>query len=329
MPARVTRIQQAVDGVAFDQTATADLKIGLTFHQLLIDVSFTSSAAPTASGGVRKTSVIEELRLKMDGRIMWEVSGKHLEAMNIYDRTQPQGQDATLDGNSGTTDSSHNNIGNGSNEMVLLMSMDRAQLRTRAGQELTAVGTGEPQNSARGPAFNPTPISSFILEVKFAGSTDFAGATLSALKCKVLAVMSGSAPLGLIKKLRRFYLPATPAAGVVEIANLPLGDQINRMFLFGCSGVQGKTEVEKLSIQRDNFIMFERTPVQNLFIAKIGGEHNPGVGGFYSVDPTEAENGADTIVTAEVTDFRIILDVQASSFTPILYVEYIGGLLGS
>ena len=326
MPARVTRIQQAVDGVAFDQTATADLKIGLTFHQLLIDVSFTSSAKPTDAA--RKTSVVEELRLKMDGRIMWEVSGKHLEAMNIYDRTQPQGQDAALDGEYDTADTTHSSIGTGTNEMILLMSMDRSQLRTRAGQELTAVGTGEPQNSARGPAFNPTPISSFILEVKFAGSTDFAGATLSALKCKVLAVMSGSSPLGLIKKLRRFNLPATPAAGIVEIANLPLGDQINRMFLFGCSGVQGLTEVEKLSIQRDNFIMFERTPIQNLFIAKIGGEHNPGVGGFYSVDPTEAENGADTIVTAEVTDFRIILDVQAS-FTPILYVEYIGGLLGS
>ena len=177
---------------------------------------------------------------------------------------------------------------------------DRYGLRTRAGEELTAIGTG--LNS------DPNPVTTLSLEIDIN-----AGATTPSMS----AVARQSVPeqLGLIKKVRTFY-ESIGGAGDLEISTLPKGDIINRIF-FGASA----NATSNLRIERDNFTVFQRSATLNSLIQSDGVRVPQS--GYYVYDPTETGDGAEGLVTAGVNDLRFILTASgAIDYT--IGVEYLG-----
>ena len=83
---------------------------------------------------------------------------------------------------------------------IFCIDLDRFNLKTRASQELTALGTGAPND--------PTPLTTLSIELDIA-----AGVASGSLDTRI--VQSQSTPLGLIKKIRR-YVNAFGGAGTFE-----------------------------------------------------------------------------------------------------------------
>src|SRR5690606_2956761 len=158
-------------------TATLRLPIGLSYEQLLINYSGVTLAQITG------------IRVVGNGKpFMRFTSGTRLDMINRF-----HGRAAAA----GT----------------LLVDFTRFGLRTRQGEEVTALGTGVPSKAGS------TELSTLAVEIDIA-----AAAASPALSCR--AVQSQAQPLGLIKHVREFgYQPA--AAGEFEISDIPKGHLFN------------------------------------------------------------------------------------------------------
>lgn len=273
---KTTRPMPSFQGVAAGQIATLTMPIGLTYHSLLITYSGATLAQMT------------EIRLKANGRQIFSQSAVDLDIANQFD-------------------------GKAAASGILRLDFDRLNLLTRAGQELTAIGTGAPVNNdpASG-AYNPTPLSTFQLEI------DIDGAAVSpALSAK--AIQSAPSPLGALLKRRRFNYSQT-GAGEFEISDLPKGDLMNKIWI-----KQSANNLTKVVMERDNFLSFERTPAENNLI-QTDGVRVPQTNWFV-IDPTERGFGAESIVS-RVNDFRLKFTASAATDYTI-YVDYLGALGGN
>lgn len=266
MSLKLTRRMPSFEGVAANQTATLRLPIGFTYHQLYI-----------AYGGTFTLANMTEIRVVANGQTIMRLdSGAVLDDYNTYEgRVAASG--------------------------ILCIDFDRYNLRTRAGEEFTALGTGFPND--------PTPITTLSVEIDIATAT---GPTLSAR-----AVQSVPRPLGLIKKLRTFtYAPG--GAGDFEISDLPRGDLINKIY-FGFDA----NAISRVQVERDNFTVFDRDEPLNDLI------QNDGVrvaqADYYVYDPTENGNGSEGLVTQNVNDLRFILTASGALGLTV-GVEYIGSI---
>lgn len=188
---------------------------------------------------------------------------------------------------------------------ILTLDFDRYNLRTREAEEVTAFGTGVSDDPAK--------VTTLSVEIDIDGA-----AAAPALSAK--AVQSAPRPLGIIKKVRPFTYTAA-AAGDYEVADLPRGDLINRVF-FGNHAAVAYTSVK---CQRDNYDVFDRSVAENEVI-QTDGVRTPQAG--YAVfDPTENGHGAEGLATFGVNDLRFILNLTNSGSVPIS-VEYLGPLSG-
>jgi hypothetical protein len=273
----------AFNGVAANSRATLNIPIGNTLHTLLFTLGGTSFTEQE----------IDEIRVKGNGRELFICSGNELDIMNQYEGKAE--------------------VGTGSQ---FRLDFERFGLKVRDAVELTAIGTGAPQNmdvsatDDRGrPLYNPTPLSTLQVEVDIGGATD---PTLSAK-----AILSGPSPLGTLLKRRRFtYSPA--GAGNYEIADLPRGDPIDKIWIFS-------EQLNGVKLDRNNFRAFERTAAENNFL-QADGIRVP-QSNLYVIDPSETGNGGEWILTT-VNDFRLILDMAAAD-TVTIFVDYLGGLQGN
>jgi len=186
------------------------------------------------------------------------------------------------------------------------------ELRVKGnGRELTAIGTGMPQNLQQGqPGYNPTPLSTLQVEVDISGST---APTLSAK-----AVQSGPSPLGTLKKRRRFSY-SVAGAGDYEISDLPKGDLIDKIYVFHTGNLTG------VKLDRDNFRAFDRLDGENDLI-QTDGVRVPQTN-LFVIDPSERGNGGEALVSA-VNDFRLIATTSAADTLTVL-VDYLGNLQGN
>lgn len=274
---KTTRAMPAFNGVAEGATATLNMPIGLTYHGLIL----------TRGGTVFTNANLGEIRLKANGREVMVMTGAQLDACNLFD------------GHAAAT------------ATLSYIDFERPNLLTRAGRELTAIGTGYQQVLGKGRAdYNPTPISTLQLEVDISGST---APTLSAK-----AVQSGPSPLGTLKKRRRFSY-SIAGAGDYEIADLPRGDLIDKVWIFHTGNVTG------VKLDRDNFRAFDRTDGENDLI-QTDGVRVPQAN-LFVIDPSERGNGGEALVSA-VNDFRLILTTSAAD-TATVIVDYLGGLQGN
>jgi hypothetical protein len=278
---KTTREMPAFNGVAEGATTTLNFPIGWTYHGVLL-----------ALGGTDFTEQhITAMRLKGNGRPIMSMSGAQLDIMNQFDGL------AASDGN------------------LLYLPFERPNLLTRNGVEFTAIGTGMPQDlnafvdGQPNPFFNPTPLSTLQLEVDINGST---APTLTAK-----AVQSGKSPLGTMLKRRRYTFSPT-GAGDFDIADLPTGDQINKIWIFS-------EQLNGVTLDRDNFRVFERTAAENNLL-QADGVRVPQEN-LFVIDPTERGNGGEWLIST-VDDFRLKLDM-ADGDTVTIFVDYLGGLLGN
>lgn len=273
----------AFQGVAAGQTASLNMPIGLTYHGLLITYSGVTLAQMT------------ELRLKGNGRDIFTTTVEDLDVCNQFNG---------LEAASG----------------ILYLPFDRVKLLTRAGVELSAIGTGAPLNNDAGtpeapnPAYNPTPLSTFQLEIDIDGA-----ATSPALSAK--AYQSAPRPLGAFIKRRKFNFTIT-GTGDFEISDLPKGDLIDKIWLKDNGGAG---DILGVKLERDNFLSFDRLKAENDLIQQDG-VRVPQTD-FYVIDPTEQGFGAESIVSA-VSDFRLKVNTSGA-VNLVVYVDFIGGLAGN
>jgi len=264
MPMMTTRRMPGFEGVAAGNTATLRLPIGNSYHQLLLTYSGVTLAQ------------MNEIRVVANGEpVMRFTSGTQLDDINQFE-------------------------GRAAAAGVIVIDFDRYNLRTRRAEEITKIGTGDPND--------PTPITTLALEIDIDGA-----AAAPVLSCK--AIQSGPEPVGLIKQVRQFNYTVS-ATGDFEISDLPKGDLMNKV-IFGNHGTIAST---KLKLERDNFVVFERSTAENELI-QTDGVREPQAS-LAVIDPTENGHGSETIETAGVGDLRFTVTAGATGSLPVA-VEYL------
>jgi len=277
------RPMPAVNGVAAGSTATLNLPIGLSYHGLLF----------TMGGTTMTLALITEIRVKANGRAIYTVSGADLDKHNLFEgRAAASGTQFYLDFERYGLE-----IFGGSNPNDAI-----------GGRELTAIGTGVPQ-------VNNGPIELSTLQIELDISASASAPTLSAK-----ALQAPPRSLGFLKKRRKFtYAPG--GALEFEIADLPRGDLIDKIFILSAGD-----KITRVKLERDNFLAFDRTPDENNLV-QFDGVRVPQTAMFV-LDPSEMGRGDEALVTAGVNDMRLKVTVSGAD-TLTLYVDYLGGLTGN
>ena len=186
---------------------------------------------------------------------------------------------------------------------VLTIDFNRYNLRTRRGEEVTGLGTGYPND--------PAAVTTLSVEVDINAAA--VGTVLSAK-----AIQGPPQPAGIIKKVRQFTYTAG-AAGDFEISDLPRGDIINKILVGGHTA----NVYTNFKIERDNFVVFERSVAENR-VVQTDGVRTPQTD-LSVYDPTENGHGAEGLATAGVNDLRMTLTLTNAGSVPVA-VEYLGPL---
>lgn len=185
---------------------------------------------------------------------------------------------------------------------ILTLDFDRYNLRSRLMEEFTSLGTGA-QN-------DPTPLTTLHIEMDL--KTAVASGTL-----KSRIEQSRRKNLGLFKKLRR-YVETFTSSGQFEIDTFPKGDLINKVSFF-----QSANEIDNVRLEKDDYIMFDRSNALNERI-QLDGVRTPQAL-LYVQDTTELGNGLEQIITKDANDLRWFLDLSGA-MTITSVVEYLGAL---
>lgn len=272
MSLKTTRKGQSFESVGKGQTAVTRLPIGMSFERILVPFSGVTLSEMT------------EARLIANGETIrtWRDLSK-LDTQNQFD-----GMSAV----------------NG----ILVFNLIRHGLRTRAGEELTKIGTGAPMDANS----NPNPITTFALEIDVDAGTV---GTPSFGIPKLHLDLPG--PTGAILKSKQYNYSASQA-GTFEIADLPKGELVNRIFFY-----TPNDRINSLEVERDNFISFTRSKAENELLQSEG-QRVPQAGVFV-YDPTENGNGSEGLPTHGVHDLRFRLDMSAAENIEVV-VETISAL---
>ncbi len=275
MSLKLTRRAPGWEGtIVAGNTLTLRLPIGLTYHQVLTEYSFLATATPVALG-----DAVGEVRVVANGKPIWNIQASELDSLNQY-----ESRAAALG--------------------ILTLDFDRYNLRTRPAEEFTSIGTGSKDD--------PTPLTTFTLEMDLKSGSGVTGGTLASRLRQ-----DDSRILGFFKKRRRFIHQFT-GAGVVEIADYPKGDLINAIHWF-----ESANDIDNVQLQRDTFIMFDRSKELNARI-QTDGVRTPQAD-IYVYDTCEDGNGTDQLVTQGVSDLRFFLTIDGAMTTTSI-VDYVGVL---
>lgn len=272
------------EGIGANQTATFKLPIGRRYHQLAFQFA-------TTGGNAFSFADLKEIRLFLNGSVFHRYSGATREAMNRFDGRSP----SMIDGSTFT----------------LIVPFARYKLNTLAGEEETSVNTGSahPKTGQQ--------ITSFYAEVDI-------GNVSGSITCVLNALQSEALPGG--PGTLMYTLPFTRAvagAGDFEVSDLPRGAAqslaLNRSFFSG----QGNANITRAIIQRNQYVVFDRTSSYNSRIQNDGWRV-PQVNWFV-IDKTEDAIGGDPIDLVGAADFRYRLTLDNAA-TLLVQQEYLGTL---
>jgi len=129
--------------------------------------------------------------------------------------------------------------------------------------------------------------------------------------------VSEARPLGIFKKLRR-YVDAFGGSGEFQLDDFPKGDLMNMVLFY-----ESANDIDRLRLERDNFVMFDRTKELNARI-QSDGIRTPQAN-LYAYDTSEDGNGSDQLVTRGVNDLRWFLTLDGA-MTVTTVIEYLGSL---
>lgn len=236
---------------------------------------------------------LDQLRLLGNGRTLFTVDADDLDTHNLFDgRSQASATQFYLDFERYGLD---NAVG-----------ADVAE--TIRGRELTAIGTGIRPNEA-----NPIELSTLQLEM------DIKSAAVSP-SFSAKALQSPARRLGFLKKRRKFNHTVS-GAGEFEISDLPRGDLIDKIYIHTANG-----NINRVKMEKDNFLAYDRTPDENNLI-QLDGVRVP-QDNLFVIDPSERGRGDEAIVTNDVSDFRLKIDLSGAD-TLTIYVDYLGAFAGN
>lgn len=276
MGLKLTRRAPGWEGsIVAGNTLTLRLPIGLTYNQVYTEYNFTDAG----SAVVALATAVGEIRVVANGRPIWSIQASELDIINQFEgRSAAQG--------------------------ILTIDFDRYNLRTRAAEEFTSLGTGAKDD--------PTPLTTLTIEMDLKSG---GGVTAGTLSSKLR--QSDSRVLGLFKKRRR-YVHVFTGAATVEIADFPKGDLINAAHMF-----ESANDIDSIRVERDNFVMFDRSKELNSRI-QSDGVRVPQAD-LFVYDTCEDGNGTDQLSTQGVNDLRWFIEIDgAMTITTIL--DYIGAL---
>lgn len=271
--ARVQLRMPSPEGVAKGQTATFKLPIGHRYHFLHVTY-----------GGVTLAQMTE-IRVLANNKVIHRYSATDRDTMNKFDGLPAAGG-------------------------ILTIPFDRIGLKTKAGDEETALNTGS-VNGETGLS-----IQSLHIEIDIdAGAT----APVMSMHADVSENKAGGpgSVLHIVKHIRD-----ASGAGEFDISDLPYGRStsvaLNRVWFKPSANA-----INKVVIERNTYIAFERTAELNTR-AQLQGVRNPQAG-FVVVDRTEKGYGGDPLSLAGVTDFRYKLTVTGAAAITV-FSEYLGSL---
>lgn len=273
MPLKLTRRVPTWDGnIVGGNTVTLRLPIGLTYHQVYTEYTFSDGMCALALA-----DAVNFIRVIANGKPIWELLASELDTKNQFESRAAAGGILTVD-------------------------FDRFNMRTRSAEELTSLGSGAPGD--------PTPLTTLTIEMDLKAAV--ASGTLDSR-----SRVSESRPLGMFKKLRR-YVDAFGGSGEFQIDDFPKGDLINMVAFF-----ESANDIDRVRLERDNFVMFDRTKELNSRI-QTDGIRTP-QSNLYVYDTSEDGNGSDQLITRGVNDLRWFLTLDGA-MTVTSIVEYLGTL---
>ncbi len=268
------------EGVGAGQTATFKLPIGRKYHELQLSYSGMTLAD------------MEEIRIFANAKIIHRYSGTERDAMNKFDRR---------------------NI----TPNILTIPFNRYGLRTRAGEEESALNTGG-KLSAEEFANGAVAITSLYIEIDIGP-----GATSPVLSLHATQSEGQSGGAGSVLHVNR-YVRDPSGAGEFDISDLPRGTAttiaLNRIFFFESSA--GGT-IEALKIERNQYTTFERNRNLNEHLQKDG-VRTP-QNNLFVVDRTEHGYGGDPMGLVGIADLRYKLTMLGAE-TLRIYTETFGRL---
>jgi len=269
---KLTRKLPAFEGVAAGGTATCRIPVTTTLNQILIGYSGTDF----------DTTHMNEIRLMANGKPIQTWVGADLNSVNQYE---------------GRADSD--------DKSVLVLDLERFGMRTKLGQELTAL----PLNALN----NPNPIATCELQIDIDATADTPALTA---KGKFSGQRDLQGKQQEIKQIRKF-VRVPGGTGVYEIADLPRVGQIGRL-IFVTAGT-----IDEMKVELDGYTAFERTTAENES-QQIDGGRVPQAG-VYVIDTAEDGDAAEKLDLSRVSDFRIKLDYSVDAST-VIYAEYLDPL---
>lgn len=272
---RQTLKMPAAQGVAAGQTATFKLPIKSRYHMLYLVYSGVTLAQMT------------EIRVIANSKPFQRFTAEDLDKMN---------QQKGLAAASG----------------ILVLMLDRFNLKTRAMEEDTAVNTGSVDpNTGK-------VITEFNIEIDIAGAAS--GPALSLFADISQQLPGGPGTLLYINKFTR----AASGAGELDVADMPYGgittQLLNAVYIKKASGAGDITGVK---IDRDLYNIFDRSVALNTLIRGLN--KRVVVADWFTYDRTERGYGLDPVDLKGVRDFRykVTTDDAASL---VFYQETIGAL---
>ena len=190
---------------------------------------------------------------------------------------------------------------------ILTIPFDRQNLKARAAEEETLVNTGSRGEDGKA-------ITSFEVEIDISSN-----ATSPAVE--ISAEVSDARPGGIGTMLHVTpYVRANAGAGEFQVSDLPK-DGITRIYLNRIFMKAAK--MTKLKIERNQYVIFERTKALNELIQKDGVRVPQA--DWFVFDATEVGYGGAMVALAGSSDFRLTADMSGAE-NVTFYPEYIGQL---
>lgn len=295
-----------LSGVARNSTTTIRVGLGWTYHEFQVLYS-----------GM-KASDIGAIRVMLNGQPVQRYrSLAELLKMNQFDGVDLEHTLTFADAEISTEDKTAAITALPTSGSFTLM-FDRANMRTRVGEQSTAIGTGVAYNKDT----NPYPVSNFVIEIDIKDSDTVVSPSLD-----VYADVSAAAPTGWILKKRTFEKDAIQG-DEFQIADLPKFGRINRIFFH----TDKLDAITKAKVEIDTNKAFERKLSQfKKQRARFASAYNgKSFDDMLVIDPTErgfADEGLAVLYSdgTEVHDFRLILEMAEAAHIG-LTVEYAGQL---
>lgn len=273
------------EGVVAGGTATCRIPTGRRIHALYVNFNYNASTQNVAD--------FTEIRVFVNGNVIQRFTGTERSTLNQFD-----GKGDSTDG-------------------ILEIPFDRANLKTVAGEEQTALNTGVMDGDGK-------KITSVYLEIDLDSGMTIAASDLSVYAKQSEAIPGLSSQIPYIRREQRNPAGADTDFQISDLIN-PGVNAPDKIGLSRITFIPSTGSISELKIDRNTYAIFDRTDTLNRHV-QTNGIRTP-QSGYYTIDTGENGHGGELISLFGMTDFRYKLNVSAA-MTLTCLSEYFGVLQG-